>query len=259
MRSLLYSITYRDEDMLSNTFIIDLFVVCWFLGIWMLFPIIQSFLLQERTSVNQHLAVVCDYWMGCMLERKNRTIDTQLIGHAMCSCTIFASTSILILAGLLGSLGAIDHIHVIISQLSFATQTSQSNLETKISLFILMLVFSFCQFTLSLLKFKHCCALIGAAPPPPVPDLQRSSIRRDITMILTQAMNIFNSGMRAYCFAFALLAWFIHPIALMVAEGGVAFLLVYHQGFSPARRYIALQVSVLQRRDGGKNSPQLRL
>jgi len=226
--------------------LLDLIAVCWFLGIWMLFPIVQTLLLRGRTSVNQHLVVIRRHWMGCMLDRDNRIMDAQLVGHTMNSCTFFASTSILILAGLIGGLGAVDRIHIIINRLSFVAHTSQDLLEIKLLLLISIFILSFFQFTWSLRQFNYCCALIGSAPPSPVSHSQRSSMGRDIGMVLTQAINTFNSGMRAYYFALAMLAWFIHPIALIVAAGGVLFVLVYRQGFSPAKRYIAAQVDSLQ-------------
>ena len=85
-------------------------------------------------GVNQHLKLLRDEWMKRMLDRENRIMDTALVGHTIHSVTFFASTSMLILAGLVGMLGAVDTAHGMLSQFSFATPVSREFFELKILL-----------------------------------------------------------------------------------------------------------------------------
>ena len=111
---------------------LDLIAFVWFLGAWSAFTIVQDYLLKGRGAVNQHLVLVRRHWMERMLERDNRIMDSQLVGHTMNSCTFFASTTMLVLAGLVGSFGAIERVHDILGGLSFTVRTSRELLEVKV-------------------------------------------------------------------------------------------------------------------------------
>ncbi len=226
---------------------LDLAAFVWFIGAWTLFTIVQDHLLKDRVAVNQHLTFIRQHWMERMLERDNRIMDSQLVGHTMNSCTFFASTTMLVLAGLVGSLGAIERVHEIIVGLSFTVPTSRELMELKLLLLMGIFVFGFFKFTWALRQYNYCCALIGAAPLPPVPEAQRKIMGNNIGAALTLAIKAFNGGLRAYYFALAALAWFLHPWAFIVATGAVLVVLVRRQGFSRTERVISAQADALER------------
>ncbi|HYD71366.1 DUF599 domain-containing protein [Azospirillum sp.] len=227
---------------------LDLAAFAWFLGIWGTFNLVQDHLLRGRTHVNQHLKIVRRVWMERMLERDNRIMDSQLVGHTMNSCTFFASTTMLVLAGLLGSFGAIEHAHDIISALSFTVRTSRQFFELKLLLLVCIFTYAFFKFTWALRQYNYVCALIGAAPLPPVPDGERVATATDIAQALTLAVTALNGGLRAYYFALAALCWLISPWLFMVATAFVVGVLVRRQGYSATERVIAAQADRLERR-----------
>ncbi len=229
---------------------LDLAAFVWFIGAWTLFTIVQDHLLKDRVAVNQHLTFIRQHWMERMLERDNRIMDSQLVGHTMNSCTFFASTTMLVLAGLVGSLGAIERVHEILVGLSFAVPTSRELMELKLLLLMGIFVFGFFKFTWALRQYNYCCALIGASPMPPVPDAQRKAMSSNIAAALTLAIKAFNGGLRAYYFALAALAWFIHPWAFIAATAAVLVVLVRRQGFSRTERVISAQADALERGAG---------
>jgi len=226
---------------------LDLIAVVWFLGAWSAFTLVQDYLLKERVAVNQHLTLIRAVWMERMLERDNRIMDSQLVGHTMNSCTFFASTTMLVLAGLVGSFGAIERVHEIMGGLSFTVHTSRELLELKMLVLMGIFVFSFFKFTWALRQYNYCCALIGSAPVPPVPEAERKVMAGNIAATMTLAVKAFNGGLRAYYFALAALAWFIHPGVLIAATAFVLMVLIRRQAFSRTERVIAAQADALER------------
>lgn len=231
----------------TDTTPLDLLALVWFLGVWSVFTIVQDYLLKGRVAVNQHLVLVRRHWMERMLERDNRIMDSQLVGHTMNSCTFFASTTMLVLAGLVGTFGAMERVHDIVGGLSFTAHTSRELMEMKMLVLSAIFVFAFFKFTWALRQYNYCCALIGSAPLPPLPEARQRIMAENIGAAITLAVKAFNGGLRAYYFALAALAWFIHPVALMLATGAVLLVLVRRQGFSRTERVIAAQADALER------------
>ncbi len=227
--------------------LLDLIALVWFVTAWVGFTVIQDHLLTGRRVVNQHLKVVRYHWMRRMLERDNRIMDAQLVGHTMNSCTFFASTNMLILAGLVGSFGAIEHAHELVSNLSFTVKTSRQMFEVKMVLLVVLFTFGFFKFTWALRQYNYCCALIGSAPMPPVAVEDRHTMAETIAEALTLAITALNGGMRAYYFALAVLAWVVGPILFMAATTAVLVVLTRRQAFSPTEKVIRVQTERLER------------
>lgn len=228
---------------------LDIIAFVWFVASWVGFTVIQDHLLSGRNVVNQHLKVVRRHWIERMLERENRIMDSQLVGHTMHSCTFFASTNMLVLAGLIGSFGAAERAQELVSNLSFTVHTSRQLFEIKMLLMVVIFTFGFFKFTWALRQYNYCCALIGSAPMPPVSIEDRKAISQTIGEALTLAITALNGGMRAYYFALAALAWIIGPIPLIAASSGVILVLTRRQAFSATEKVIRVQTDWLKRND----------
>ncbi|CAO3429688.1 DUF599 domain-containing protein [Azospirillum doebereinerae] len=231
---------------------LDLIAFLWFFTAWVGFTVIQDHLLSGHRVVNQHLKVIRRHWMERMLERDNRIMDSQLVGHTMQSCTFFASTNMLILAGLVGSFGAIEHAHEIITNLSFTVKTSRQLFEIKILLMVVVFTFGFFKFTWALRQYNYCCALIGSAPAAPVPAEERRAMGETIAEALTLAVTALNGGMRSYYFALAVLAWMVGPLFFMLATAIVLVVLTRRQAFSLTEKVIRVQTDRLEAKDSIK-------
>lgn len=231
---------------------LDIIAFVWFVGSWVGFTITQDHLLTGRNVLNQHLRIVRRHWIERMLERDNRIIDSQLFGHTMHSCTFFASTNMLVLAGLIGSFGAAERAQQFVSDLSFAVQTSPQLFEIKMLLMVVIFTFGFFKFTWALRQYNYCCALIGSAPMPPVPPEDRKVIAQSIGEALTLAITALNGGIRAYYFALAALVWVIGPIPLIAASSGVVLVLTRRQAFSATEKVIRAQTQWLEKSESTK-------
>ncbi|PWC39724.1 DUF599 family protein [Azospirillum sp. TSO35-2] len=231
---------------------LDFFAFAWFVISWVGFTVIQDHLLTGRRMVNQHLKVVRRHWIERMLERDNRIIDSQLVGHIMHSCTFFASTNMLVLAGLVGSFGAMDHAQELVSNLSFTVKTTRQLFEIKMLLMVVIFTFGFFKFTWALRQYNYCCALIGSAPMPPVARDDRKFIAAAISEALTLAITALNGGMRSYYFALAALAWIIGPVPFLLATTAVIVVLTRRQAFSATEKVIRVQTDWLERNDSSE-------
>lgn len=223
----------------ADTTIFDVIALGWFLALWGAFNLIQDHVL--RGSVNRHLIQLRIRWMERMLDRDVRLPDAMLLGHSMQSCSFFASATVLVLAALLGSFANADHAREMLSDLSFAVQTSRALFEVKLLTLGCVFFFAFFKFTWALREFNYVIALIGAAPPPP-PPAERRAIAEPIAGMLTLALSEFNSGIRAYYFALAALNWVIDPRLFILATAGVTAILSRRQVWSRAERLLRDQI-----------------
>ncbi|AMX04122.1 hypothetical protein A3224_07385 [Microbulbifer thermotolerans] len=153
-------------------------------------------------------------WMLCMLQRDMRMPDAAIIGNLERVIGFFASTSILILAGLVTALSANKAAIEVLSSLPFGEQTAEQ-FELKILLLVLIFIFAFFNFTWSLRQYSFANVLMGAAPPADADDITEEERRRfaiSTAKVIDQAGHSYNYGLRSYYFAMAVMGWFIHPV-----------------------------------------------
>lgn len=203
--------------------------------------------LAGRRTINHLMVPLRRAWMEAMLRRENRMTDAALIGHIMHSATFFASTAILVVAGILGVLGSIETVHGVVTELQFTQPTSRLLFEAKTLLLLVLFVYGFFQFTWALRQLNYTVALIGSAPPAEEVGAAAPALAANCAAVLDMAVARFNAGLRAYYFAVAAVGWFIHPWVLVVAAAGVLAILVRRQLLSPARDAIDAQTRLLER------------
>jgi len=226
----------------------DLIAFALFLTVWCGYTLVMDHLANRFVGVNQYLHVLRNHWVRQMLDRDNRIMDTALVGHTIHSVTFFASTSMLILAGLVGMLGAADTAHTMLSQFSFATPVTREFFELKILLLFAIFIFGFMKFTWAIRQYNYCCAMMGSAPMPPLDPAERDAYADETAKILSLAGASFNGGLRAYYFALAALTWFIGPYLFMVATLWVVMILIRRQFLSRTFRAMHRHAEKLQER-----------
>lgn len=170
-------------------------------------------------------------WMERMLMREIRIGDSAILTAMNQSNALFASTSVAIVAGLITLLGAVDKLAALSTQLPFVVQASQLVWEVKVLMLLFVFVYAFFKFIWSLRQFNFGLQLVGAAPL--YDDLQagdRVSYPKMAGRIISLGVDTFNRGVRAYYFGLAMLSWFLHPVAFMVASVWVV-LVLYRREF----------------------------
>lgn len=216
-----------------------------FVSIWMIYGLLIDGRFRRPRSINAQMIAIRRAWMTRLLERENRIGDATLVGHSIRSATFFASTTLILLAGLIGLLGSAEKLQAATANLSMTFQSGTLVLlELKIGLLIGIFVYAFFKFTWAIRQFNYFAAIIGSAPEPGSP-LADDAFASRMALMLSHAFWQFNAGVRAYYFALAALGWFIHPVLLIVGAVLITFILVRRQLTSPTAHDIAIHAASL--------------
>ncbi|WP_415898746.1 DUF599 domain-containing protein [Neptuniibacter sp. QD48_11] len=166
-------------------------------------------------------------WMTRMLTRDVRIADTTAIANLERSVSFFASTTMLILAGLMTILGSTQQAIDVVADIPFTFHATRAEWELKILLLITLFVYAFFKFTWSLRQYGFVSIMIGGAPGPDehISQQQADAHSNRIAKMTSMAANSFNLGLRTYYFCLAILGWFINPWIFMGLTAGVVFVL----------------------------------
>jgi uncharacterized membrane protein len=166
-------------------------------------------------------------WMLQTTYREVRVIDGVVLQNLSTSPSFFASTTILIIGGLLAVLGS-DKANELVRDLPFAARTTVLIFDLKLILLLGIFVYVFFRFTWSMRQYTFGALLVAAAPEAErfVTDgLSRDAFADKAGRIVGLAAETFNDGLRGYYFAFAAIGWFFSPIVFLVATVGVVYIL----------------------------------
>ena len=166
-------------------------------------------------------------WMLQTTLRENRVVDGQVAQNLSVSPQFFASTTILIIGGLLAELSSNDRANELLREIPFAARTTLLVFDLKVGLLTAIFVYAFFRFTWSLRQYSFGALLVAAAPAHNrfVDDEERRSYAERAGRVMGMAAETFNDGLRAYYMSFAVLAWFFSPWALVACSAGVVFIL----------------------------------
>jgi len=187
-----------------------------------------------------------------MLTREMRMVDIQIVNNLLRNTTFFASTTILILAGLAASFGAADTFVMVTTDLPFVQETTRAAWEIKILLLIFIFIYAFFKFSWSIRLHSYTAVLLGAAPGPPADGAVLSqndlSYARELGRVSTLAADHFNNGIRAYYFGLAAVTWFVHPMLVFAATVWVLIVLYRREFRSRSLRHL---IGAKSARDSG--------
>lgn len=216
----------------------DFAAVIWLLACWVGYTRIS----ERRAAAGNLIGVMArnrESWMMRMLGRENRMLDIQIVNASLNTGTFFASTSILIIAGLFASLAAPEEVIAVIREAPYAVATSRALWVVKVMTLMLIFVHGFFKFAWSMRQFNYCATLIGAAPPMDGEVEQHSGYACNAARVASLAARHFNHGVRAYYFGMAALSWFINPLALFPAALLVVAVLYRRESHSRTLKALA--------------------
>lgn len=209
---------------------LDLFALVMFVVAWVGYAFFTDRDGQSDKSLSAIVSIHRLRWMQALVERDNRVADSAMISNLMRSISFFASTSILILGGLLALFGSLDHSYDLMRKLPFVTDGGKMVFQVKVALLVVIFVYTFFKFTWSIRQFNYCCIAIAGAPAVTAPASEKEVFAHSAARVNELGARSFNEGMRGYYFGLASLLWFIHPYAFMLATGGVIAIL-YRRDF----------------------------
>lgn len=212
---------------LLDTAALLVFLVCW-LGYG---PFAEWFT-KRRPSLISKMRLYRRAWIERTCERDNHTADATLISNLLRGALFFASTTVLILGGLLALLGAAPRVATMLSDLPINQAPDVHLAEIKTAILILVFVYAFFKFTWSAWQYNVLSIIVGGAP-----DTSRTPAHAAYvdcaSRILALAGDSYNNGIRAYYFAMPLMTWFIGPVPFLVSTLGVAVIIFRREFYSP--------------------------
>lgn len=217
-------------DDVSHFSNLDLIAIGYFLALWIGYTHYADHRGAKNANLIGTMAAHRDAWMRQMLGRDNRMVDLQIIRNLTRTGVFFASTSILILAGLVTVMGAADKAIGLFEDLPLVSRLGPLEVELRLAAMCLIFIYAFFKFAWSIRQLSYCTIQIGAMDPSSALKDECDERCLYISQLATLAAKHSNRGLRSYYFAMALLAWFLHPYALIAATTFVV-LVMYRREF----------------------------
>lgn len=184
-------------------------------------------------SLHQHRI----HWMKELMNRDIRVGDAALLANLERNIAFFASTTLIIIAGVLALFAQIERLKLIIASLPFALNANHFTIQIKLSLLAFIFVLAFFQFTWSMRQYGFVNVMIGAAPidlTAHKKHLQKYAV--EMAVVQDQAAHSYNYGLRSYYFSLAAICWFFHPVLFILASMFVSYTLYRREFKSKAVR-----------------------
>lgn len=225
---------------MSTTLISTLFpLICYFA-----YNIIVPQVEKLRPSLSVIMNMQRRRWVANAALRES-PFDAILSGNIMGSVSFLASTAVLLILAIFAVFGQLPSLMDALNSLSLNRVYSVLDVQLHLLVMLTMFVLAFFAFTLSLRQFNHFCIMLGAidhSAPTSAEEIDA------ITRMNALGAKNFNSGIRAYYFSVATVAWFVSewlPIAACIAT---ILILAHREFFSSSHRTAASAAIIAARR-----------
>jgi uncharacterized membrane protein len=202
--------------------VLDWLALAVFVGGWAGYAWFARHWAQTRPSILASTNRIRHQWMLQTTYRDVRVLDGVVVQNLSTSPSFFASTTILIIGGLVAVLGITDKATELVREIPFAARTSNLVFDMKIIVLLAIFVYTFFRFTWSMRQYTFGALMLASAPEAKQFQelgLSREAFAAKAGRVVSLAAETFNDGLRGYYFAFAAMAWFISPWLFM---GGTA-------------------------------------
>ncbi|MEY4564265.1 MAG: hypothetical protein RLZZ618_3542 [Pseudomonadota bacterium] len=191
---------------------------------------------QTRPSILAATNRVRREWMLQTTYREVRVFDGTVIQNLSTSPSFFASTTVLIIGGLLAVLGTSDKANEVVREIPFAAvNTAPMVFDLKLILLLVVFVYAFFRFTWSMRQYTFGALLIASAPEAhqfETLGIPREAFANRAGKVVGLAAETFNDGLRAYYMSFAAVGWFFSPVVFMCSTALVVYILFKREFYS---------------------------
>ncbi|MCT8985603.1 DUF599 domain-containing protein [Shewanella phaeophyticola] len=171
-------------------------------------------------------------WMSQVIGKENRVGEAALLANLERNIAFFASTTLLVLAGVLTLFSQVEKLETVIASIPFAAPPNHALVQVKLGLLVGIFVLAFFQFTWSMRQYGFVNVMIGAAPlDKSGTDKNLVAYARQMAVVQDQAAHSYNYGLRSYYYSMAALCWFFNPWMFIVASLFVVYTL-YQREFN---------------------------
>jgi len=190
----------------------------------------------DKASLSRSLRKHRRGWAHRLLQRDMRMTDASLLANQERVVGFFASTTLLLLAAVFTALPTSAKIAELTSHIPFTDPQSEGQIEAKLALLLLVLIFAFFKVTWSLRQYGFASVVMGSAPEPgeQITDQEREAFVENLAKLMDSAGHDNNSCLRAYYFALAIMWWLAGTIPFVVATTLIILVLFNREFLSTA-------------------------
>lgn len=200
---------------------------------WLLYPFISRWL--PKSDLTTEIEVYRHKWMAQMLHREERITDVSLARGLFGSVSFFASTTVLLISGLIGLLASAPSLYENLTRSSVFDETGLAIFEVKICVLIIIFIHAFFKFGWSMRLHTYSMIFIGAAPQREWREgPEAAAISTQAGELSALASRHYFEGMRGYYFGLATLPWFISPVLLIISVLLTMAVLIRREHYSRA-------------------------
>jgi uncharacterized membrane protein len=189
-----------------------------------------------RPSTSRIMANYRHRWMQEVPTRSNRMVDAALLVTLRNGTTFFASGAIIAIGGIAALLGQTERLLDVATdfagEFSSAIVSSQAVWEAKLLFIAVLMANAFLKFVWSHRLFGYCAIMMGATSEN---GTEAEMVERSAQLHISAGRS-FNRGLRMTYFSLAALAWFLGPVALVVATIMTSLMLYRREFRSDSRR-----------------------
>ncbi|MFT4728866.1 MAG: putative membrane protein [Granulosicoccus sp.] len=223
------------QDYLGFT-VVDGVAIVLFFAVWIgHFYLVNSSRIRVHT-INYTMAAQREKWMLNVVTRGDSPIDAILQNGLQQGVLFFASTTVLLLGGLVAGLGAADTGVAVLSEIPASTTNTSFQWEVKLLLIMCIFVFAFFKFAWSYRLYNYILILIGGSPSSSNTDAEGltnkslTNYAKKLARLHTLAAKHFTTGLNAYFFALAAFTWMFNAWLFISTTLWVA-LVLYRRAF----------------------------
>lgn len=183
-------------------------------------------------SLSRSLRDHREAWARRLLQREMRMTDASLLASQERVVGFFASTTLLLMAAVLTALTTSDQIAELSSHIPFAEHQSNGQVEAKLALLLVILVYAFFKVTWSLRQYGFAAVVMGGAPDADeqLSEEQAERFACQLAKLMDSAGHDNNSGLRAYYFCLSVMCWLFGTVPFLLATT-ITVLVLYRREF----------------------------
>ncbi len=147
-------------------------------------------------------------WLTEAAGREMRMIDTGVLKILVTGISFFASSTILVLGGLIAAMGYSEQLSTAFAHIPFAKALTAEGFVVRIGLLVAIFIYAFFKFAWAFRLANYCAIVIGGMSDNRYDEDEKSRLKRArvAAQLSSTSGHHFNRGIRAYFFALAGLA-----------------------------------------------------
>lgn len=210
-------------------FIKNIIALVWLVLCWAGFSYYAR--IKEEESLAGQIQFFRVRWGKQLLHRfHSRFTDVGILNHHQQIGLFFASTSMIIIAGLITLLGAEEDVLSYLKKIPSGA-TSHQYWYLKVQTLLVIFIFAFFKYTWALRHWNYAAILVGATKEDPEKAVKHDKeLSEQFAYIGKIAARHFTQGLRSYYYGLSSLAWFINYWAFILAVTWIT-LVLYRREF----------------------------